>query len=474
VENAGVLPASGASLAAVDTSRHDGSPGLREVWVVWALFGLVAAALFATYARLPVGELYHVSGNGRWAAAGRVLVFLNWPTALAAIAVVTIIGGGTRSRAIRRLCVLSALLCAAVAWPGIVEQADLDAKPANLIPASGALLALALTIAETRRAGLGPRIKVAGDRVRLVAAVVLLLLSLEWIVADLGFLIGRLPVLGSIFYSDEWWARSGHARFEHAVHHGHHHGMDGTLLALTAIVLSRTRLRPPLAGYLALMLAYGLAVAANDFWLEQVVKRELGVTWEIPSVIVPRASVAWLVVVVAAAVFYFTIFRPQPLGRPLRTRRLRWPIAVAVVIACLAVVGLLHGTSGHETPLGRVDGLTFAAAPNGKWGVYTMRGSELARLSDAKRIFSRRDEDLAEPLHACLRDEHWHICVGTRALTHGDTNDFAPARSPDGKQIAFVSDRDGNDQVFVMRADGTHVVRVTSGQAEKDRPAWRP
>jgi hypothetical protein len=294
----------------VKTSRHDGTPGLREVWLVWGLLGLVAAAIFATYARLPVAELYHVSGNGREAGAGRVLVFLNWPTALAAIALVAVVATGTQSTTVRRLCVLSALLCAAVGWPGMVDQVDLDAKPANLIPAGGVLLALALTISETRRSGLGRRTKVAGDRIRIVTAVVLLLLALEWIVADLGFLIGRLPVLGSIFYSDEWWAPFGHARLEPAVHHGHHHGMDGTLLVLSALLLSR--LLSPLAprglrlfvgGYLALMLCYGAGNIANDFWIEQVVKR--GWTgWQIPEVTTPAANGGWAVIVAGAAVLW--------------------------------------------------------------------------------------------------------------------------------------------------------------------------
>ena len=56
--------------------------------------------------------------------------------------------------------------------------------------------------------------------------------------------------------------------------------MDGVLLVLVALLLSRTlpsirarALRLATAAYLALMLAYGFGNVANDFWLEQVVKR---------------------------------------------------------------------------------------------------------------------------------------------------------------------------------------------------------
>jgi TolB protein len=57
-------------------------------------------------------------------------------------------------------------------------------------------------------------------------------------------------------------------------------------------------------------------------------------------------------------------------------------------------------------------------------------------------------------------------------LTPGDDDEFAPAWSPDGERIAFIGDRDGNDQLYVMRADGTGLVRLTSGQADKEAPAW--
>jgi hypothetical protein len=56
------------------------------VVAVWSLFALVAAEVFCTYARIPVRELYHVSGSGPAAGAGRALVFLNFPTALVALA----------------------------------------------------------------------------------------------------------------------------------------------------------------------------------------------------------------------------------------------------------------------------------------------------------------------------------------------------------------------------------------------------
>jgi hypothetical protein len=100
-----------------------------------------------------------------------------------------------------------------------------------------------------------------------------------------------------------------------AVHLGHHHGMDGTLLALAALALSRTfpdvrgrLMRPVLGFYLSLMLVYGLANALQDFWLEQLVKR--GTTsLRIPTLTTPEASPAWGAIVAAALLIHLVARR---------------------------------------------------------------------------------------------------------------------------------------------------------------------
>ncbi len=53
------------------------------------------------------------------------------------------------------------------------------------------------------------------------------------------------------------------------------------------------------------------------------------------------------------------------------------------------------------------------------------------------------------------------------------TDDF-PAWSPDGTKIAFVSNRDGNDEIYVMDADGRHQTRLTDNKAGDYYPAWSP
>src|SRR5579884_2122922 len=67
------------------------APGLVEALAVWALLGLHLVAVFVTYARLPPARLYNVSGHGLAGGASRVLVELNFPTALAAIAILGLV-----------------------------------------------------------------------------------------------------------------------------------------------------------------------------------------------------------------------------------------------------------------------------------------------------------------------------------------------------------------------------------------------
>ncbi len=64
-------------------------------------------------------------------------------------------------------------------------------------------------------------------------------------------------------------------------------------------------------------------------------------------------------------------------------------------------------------------------------------------------------------------------CTATR-LTDSAGDDLLPAWSPDGRMIAFVSLRDGNPEIYVMLADGSHQTRLTYAPGGDWRPAWLP
>ena len=59
-------------------------------------------------------------------------------------------------------------------------------------------------------------------------------------------------------------------------------------------------------------------------------------------------------------------------------------------------------------------------------------------------------------------------------LTKNPALEWIASWSPDGKQLAFASDRDGNQEIYIMDADGDNPVRLTNSTAEDWWPAWSP
>ena len=63
---------------------------------------------------------------------------------------------------------------------------------------------------------------------------------------------------------------------------------------------------------------------------------------------------------------------------------------------------------------------------------------------------------------------------GLTRLTDNPADDSEPAWSPDGSRIAFSSDRDDPGDIYVMNADGTGQTRLTDNPADDHAPAWSP
>jgi hypothetical protein len=295
--------------------EQEREPALVEVVAVWLCFTLVAVAVVVTYARVPAGELYHVSGGGAEAGLSRALVFVNFPTALVAVAAALLAAARLAGAGAWAAVAVAVALCAVTAAPGVVDEADLDARPVNALPAAGVLLAFALTLVAVSRGGVGRAAPFGrGDWLRIGLAALVAVAGIPWIAAELGFHLSAVPVLGDVFLTGEIRTEPGGTPGP-AVHLGHHHGLDGMLLTWSALLLSRPvarlprgRLRLGLAAYVSLVLVYGLANAAQDFWLEQLVKR--GTTDEaLPNVLRPSLHAAWLGILVAAALICFAFLR---------------------------------------------------------------------------------------------------------------------------------------------------------------------
>jgi TolB protein len=104
--------------------------------------------------------------------------------------------------------------------------------------------------------------------------------------------------------------------------------------------------------------------------------------------------------------------------------------------------------------------LTNSAGPANYWANFSPDGTRIVFISerDGNRELYTVDSNGFNP----------------RNLTNNPASDSAPSWSPDGTRIAFVSDRDGNLEVYTMSAaDGSGPARMTNTpSAAEAEPVW--
>ena len=277
-----------------------------EALAAWALWGLVLLAILVTYSRLAPEETYNVSREGIVGGLSRIVVELNFPIALVAIAI-ALVALSTLPTSAWWAGGPAIALCAVTAVPGVVDQHDLDARWVNAVPAAGVAIALGLTAVAARRAGRGVAPPLSLDRARIVLAAVSLVISIPWIAAILGF---YLP--DGIFIMERPGIEADGTTIA-AVHLGQHHGFMGALIVVSALLLSRPRLPPgrlawAIRLYVSLAFAYGAVNMTQDAWNEQLWKRGT-VDWKIPAALEPRPEPIWLVTLALAALAALALHR---------------------------------------------------------------------------------------------------------------------------------------------------------------------
>jgi len=90
-------------------------------------------------------------------------------------------------------------------------------------------------------------------------------------------------------------------------------------------------------------------------------------------------------------------------------------------------------------------------------------------------VFVRNTEGNSDLyLASRLKDGTWQDDVELTRLTQHQESDQDPAWSPDGDTIAFVSFREGNGEIYIMKPNGSKQLRLTTNEADDLDPVWSP
>ncbi len=143
-----------------------------------------------------------------------------------------------------------------------------------------------------------------------------------------------------------------------------------------------------------------------------------------------------------------------------------------VVAGSVSLLSLAHGTSrvaAQEQPLS-------SAPAADKSGLPLKAERKLAFDTDEGTWVSLDVSPDGKTIVFELAGEIYTIPIAggdARGISTGMAFDSQPRYSPDGSQVAFLSDRDGADNVWIMKSDGTGAKQLTKEkQASFASPGW--
>ncbi len=126
------------------------------------------------------------------------------------------------------------------------------------------------------------------------------------------------------------------------------------------------------------------------------------------------------------------------------------------------VINLAAGTHQFELKV------TDAGGLSSKDTVQVLVVTPPPPCTDCKIVFVS-DRDGNAEIYSCNADGS-----NILRLTYDPGSDEDPAWSPDRTRIAFISDRTGNPELYIMNADGSNVIRKTFSGTYNQNPTWSP
>lgn len=118
------------------------------------------------------------------------------------------------------------------------------------------------------------------------------------------------------------------------------------------------------------------------------------------------------------------------------------------------------GTGLVRITRGSGDEVQPAVSPDGRWLAYAAHADRSVYTGRSRyQIYVARVDG-----------------AGAARLMTSDGSDFFPVWSPDGTQIAFMSDRSGRTEIYVAAANGSNVRPLTAGHpgGPRGNPTWSP